>query len=170
MTQASPEFPGGIRLFPATQEEIDYVEDNYREGERHEREVENAPPTCLSDFESCWIAKAANGDVLGYFGVLVMPNHSVMSRTRALCFMSCENANRHKLAFVKASRPVLRWIVRQCPKWTDTYLSWPLESYKASVRWQEKVLGMRRVAYVPAAPGERYVVLETTRGEVESWR
>ena len=169
MTSASPEFPGGIRLFPATQEEIDYVEDNYREGERHEREVDNSPPTCLSDFESCWICKAANGDVLGYFGTLVMPNESVMSRTRALCFMSCENANRHKMAFVKASRPVLRWIVSQCPPWTDTYLAWPLESYKASVRWQEKVLRMRRVAYVDAAPGERYVVLETTRGEVESW-
>ena len=38
MTAASPEFPGGFRLVPATQKEIDYVEDNYREGERHERE------------------------------------------------------------------------------------------------------------------------------------
>ena len=169
MTADSPEFPGGFRLVPATQAEIDYVEDNYREGERHEREVENAPPTCLSDFESRWTVRAANGDVIGYFGILVMPNESHMSRTRAFCFMSCENANRHKIAFVKATRPVFAWVVSQCPPWTDRYLTWPLESYTGSVRWQEKVLKMRRILTVPAGNGENYIVMELTRQEVESW-
>ena len=162
-------FKGGFTLAPATQEDIDYVEANYRAGERHEREVENAPRTLLGDFESCWTVRAANGDVIGYFGVLVMPAESFMSRTRAFCFMSCENANRHKLAFVKASRPAFRWMVEACPPWTDRYLTWPLESYAASVRWQEKVLKMRRVARVPAGNGECYVVMELTRQEVERW-
>ena len=163
-------FPGGFNLAPSTQEEIDYVEANFRAGDRREQEVENAPPTLLEDFESCWTVRAANGDVIGYFGVLVMPNESHMSRSRGFCFMSCENANRHKIAFVKATRPVFRWVVEQCPPWTDTFLSWPLESYAASVRWQEKILKMRRVALVPAPMGERYVHLEISRKEVLTWR
>ena len=83
--------------------------------------------------------------------------------------MSCENANRHKLAFVRATRPVFAWVVSQCPKWTDKYLTWPLESYTGSVRWQEKVLKMRRVARVPAGAGENYIVMELSRQEVEQW-
>lgn len=162
-------FPGGFTLALSSQEEIDHVEANFRAGERHERDVENAPPTLLEDFERCWTVRAGNGDVVGYFGILVMPNESFMSRTRAFCFMSCEAANRHKIAFVKATRPVFRWMVGRCPPWTDRYLTWPLESYAASVRWQEKVLKMRRIARVPAGNGENYIVMELTRQEVESW-
>ena len=165
-----PTFPGGFTLVPAKQEDIDYVEANFRAGERHEAQIEDAGRTTLDEFESCWTVRAANGDVIGYFGVLVMPNESHMSRSRGFCFMSCENANRHKIAFVKATRPVFRWVVEQCPPWTDTFLSWPLESYAASVRWQEKILKMRRVALVPAPMGERYVHLEISRKEVLTWR
>lgn len=167
----SATFPGGFTLAPSTQEEIDYVEANFRAGERREHEIERAESTRLSDFEQCWTVRAGNGDVVGYFGVLVMPNESFMSRTRGFCFMSCENANRHKIAFVKATRPAFRWMVGQCPEWADKFLTWPLESYAASVRWQEKVLKMRRVARVPApVDGEWYIVMELTRQEVESWR
>lgn len=167
----SATFPGGFALAPSTQEEIDFVEANFRAGERHEREIERAERTRLGDFEQCWTVRAGNGDIVGYYGVLVMPGESFMSRTRGFCFMSCEAANRHKLAFVKASRPAFRWMVEACPAWTDRYLTWPLESYTASVRWQERVLKMRRVARVPApVDGERYIVMELTRQEVESWR
>lgn len=162
-------FPGGFTLAPSEQREIEYVEEHYRAGERREREVEHAPPTRLEEFERCCTVRAANGDVVGYFGVLVMPNESFLSRTRAFCFMSCEMANRHKLAFVKASRPAFKWMVETCPPWTDRYLTWPLESYAASVRWQERILKMRRVARVPAGEGENYIVMELTRREVEKW-
>ena len=163
-------FPGGFTLEPATQADNDLVEDNFRAGERREQEIEGGERTRLDEFEQCWTVRAANGDVIGYFGVMVMPNESHMSRSRGFCFMSCENANRHKIAFVKATRPVFRWVVEQCPSWTDTFLSWPLESYAASVRWQEKILKMRRVALVPAPMGERYVHLEISRKEVLTWR
>ena len=166
----SATFPGGFALAPSTQEEIDFVEANFRAGERYEREIERAERTRLGDFEQCWTVRAGNGDIVGYFGVLVMPGESFMNRTRGFCFMSCEAANRHKLAFVKASRPAFRWMVEACPAWTDRYLTWPLESYTASVRWQERVLKLRRVARVPApVDGERYIVMELTRQEVERW-
>lgn len=162
-------FPGGFSIAPATQADIDYVEDNFRAGERREREVEDAPRTMLDDFESCWTIRAANGDVIGYFGVLVMPAESFLSRTRAFCFMSCTNTDRHKVAFVKATRPIFRWVVAACPPWTERYITWPLESYAASVRWQERILGMRRIGRVPAGNGECYIVMELTRREVETW-
>ena len=158
-------FAHGIELTPATQADIDYVEDNFRDGDRQEAEVAGGTRTILSDFEQCWSVRAKNGDIIGYFGVMPLPNESYMSRTRALCFMSCENANRHKLAFVAASRPVLRFVVSGCPSWTDTYRSWPLESYAASIRWQIHVLGFRRVCRVPFGD-YAYIHLETTRKEI----
>ncbi len=163
-------FRGGFSLAPSTQEEIDHVEASYREGERREIAAGGGGRTTLDEFERCWTVRAANGDIVGYFGVVAMPGESVLGRSRGFCFMSCEAANRHKIAFVKATRPVFRWVVEQCPPWTDTFLSWPLESYAASVRWQEKILKMRRVALVPAPMGERYVHLEISRKEVLTWR
>lgn len=154
-----------IRLEPSTQEDIDYVEDNFREGERREADAAGGRRTRLDEFEQCWTAKAENGDIVGYFGVMTMPDDSFMSRTRALCFMSCENANRHKLAFVASSMPALREVAAKCPSWVDTFRSWPLESYKASIRWQEKVLGFRRVGRVRIGD-DAYIHLETTRKEI----
>ena len=76
----SATFPGGFTLAPAEQWEIDYVEDHYREGERHEREVENAPPTSVGDFERCWTVRAANGDIVykDYMQFSLTMNHMVI--------------------------------------------------------------------------------------------
>lgn len=154
---------------PATQADIDYVEENFRDGERRDFEANGYRPTRLGDFEACWTVTAANGDVVGYFGVMTPPCESFLGMTRIFCFMSCTNANRHKIAFVKATRPAFRWVAGQCPSWTERFVSMPLESYEASVSWQERVLGMRRVARVPCGGGEHYILLETTRKEIDSW-
>jgi len=71
-----PTFPGGFTLVPSIQADIDYVEANFRAGERHEAEIEDAGRTTLDEFESCWTVRAANGDVIGYFGVMVMPSRT----------------------------------------------------------------------------------------------
>lgn len=152
---------------PATQADIDAVADSFREGERRSEQLLGRDR--LDSFEQCWAVEAANGDLVGYFGVCMLPNESVMGRGRAFCFMSCEAADRHKLAFVKATRPAFKWVAEQCPPWVDMFVSWPLESYAKSVRWQEKVLGMRRVATTPVGGGENCVILELTRKEMESW-
>lgn len=158
-------FLHGINLSLATQEEIDYVEDNFREGDRREHEVAGGRSTRLDEFEVCYTVRAKNRDIMGYFGVMVMPNESFMSRRRALCFMSCENTNRHKLAFVADSKPALRAVVQNLPPWVDTFRSWPLESYPASIRWQERTLGFRRVGRVQIGD-DAYIHLETTRKEI----
>jgi len=165
----SATFPGGFTLAPATQGEIDYVEANYREGDRREQEMEGGGRTMLDEFERCWTVRAANSDIVGYFGVMAPRDASFMSRTRMFCFMSCANANRHKFAFVKASRPVFRWVAERCPPWTDTFRACPLESYRESVRWQRRTLGMRQVGRVPAGSSDFYAIMEITRQEVEQW-
>lgn len=170
MTGPSTEVRGGFRLDPATQAEIDHVEAHYRAGDRREMEVAGGGRTMLEEFEACWTVRAGNGDIVGYFGVLCLPGESVLGRSRGFCFMSCEAANRHKIAFVKASRPAFSWVASQCPPWVDRFVTWPLESYRGSIRWQERVLGMRRTFAVDAGGGERIVLMELTRTEVNAWQ
>lgn len=157
-------FARGITMDPATQAEIDYVEENFRDGDRREAEIEGGARTTIDEFEKCWTVRAG-ADIIGYFGVMTIPSESQMSRTRVLCFMSCRNADRHKIAFVAASRSVLRYVVGECPKWTSRYVSWPLASYDASVRWQRKTLGMREIGRVPVKD-DFYVWFEITKEEV----
>lgn len=169
MSEVTVEFPGGVRLRPATQEDVDYVEANYREGERRERSLADADGdrTLVGDHEQCWTVVAANGDVLGYLGTLVLPDESVMSRTRGLSYMSCANVDRHVLSFVKATVPALAWLVERCPPWVDTFRSWPAASFERSVVWQKRILRMREVGRVPVKD-DFLVILETTRREMRA--
>ena len=160
-----PTFPRGVTLTPATQEDIDRVVKNFRDGDRRTVEVGGGQTDRVEDFERCWIVKAADGAELGYLGVMVMPNESFLSRRRGLCFMSAKASNAHKIAFVAASKPVCRYAASCCPPWVDTFLSWPIESYEASVRWQTRVLGFRRVGRIPFG-NDAYIQLETTRKEL----
>jgi hypothetical protein len=161
-----PTFPRGVTLTPATQEDIDRVVENFRDGDRRSVEVGGGKTDRVEDFERCWIVKAADGADLGYLGVMVMPDRSCMSRERGICFMSANGVDAHKIAFVAASKPVCRYAAKCCPPWVDTFLSWPLESYAASVRWQTRVLGFRFVRRVPAG-SDAYIILETTRKEMQ---
>ncbi len=163
MTEAT--FPRGVTLEPATQGDLDRVVANFRDGDRRTVEVGGGRTDRVKDFEQCWIVKAADGEDLGYLGVMVMPDRSFMSRERGICFMSTRAVNTHKLAFVAASKPAFRYAAMCCPPWVDTFISWPIESYEASVRWQTRILGFRRVGRVPFGD-DAYIQLETTRKEL----
>ena len=174
MTRVDPVYTapveGGFSLYPASQGDLDWVEANFREGERREADEAGEPDsrTTPDDFEMCWTVVAENGEVVGYFGVMTCPDQSVMSPTRAFCFMSCTAADRHKFAFVRSTRPIFRWVASRCPPWVTRFVSWPIEDYPQSVRWQEKVLRMRRVSRVPM--GRTHVILlEITKEEIEKW-
>ena len=167
MSDRMPVFGGGVSLRPATQEDVDYVEANFRAGERRERELADADGvrTLVGDHEQCWTVVAPNGDVLGYLGTLVMPGESVMSRTRGVSYMSCANVDRHVLSFVKATAPAFAWLVERCPPWVDTFRAWPAASFERSVVWQKRILRMREIGRVPVKD-DFLVILETTRREV----
>lgn len=162
----TPTFPRGVTLTRATQEDVDRVTANFRDGDRRSIEVGGGKTDRVEDFERCWIVKAADGADLGYLGVMVMPDRSCMSRERGICFMSAKGVDSHKIAFVASSKPICRYAATCCPPWVDTFISWPLESYAASVRWQTRVLGFRFVRRVPTG-NDAYVILETTRKEMQ---
>jgi len=162
--------PGGMTLSEATQEDIDYVESHFREGERRGQALADAEGerTRLEEHDQCWTVRAENGDILGYLGVLTMPDNSYMSNLRGISYMSCENVDRHAFSFVKGTLAGFRWMVEQMPSWVDTFRSWPPASFERSVAWQKRMLGMREIGRVPVKD-DFLVLLETTRREVEAF-
>lgn len=160
------EIGDGVSIADSTQEDIDYVEANFREGEKVEHESLGGGRTMLGIFERCWTVR--NGeDIIGYCGVAIPDGDTVLSNLRFLCYMSCTNADRVKVKYVRWSRRVMREIVARTRPWTDTYLSLPNVRYRGSVIWHERVLKMRCLREEEWR-GERFKIFATTRKEVES--
>ena len=147
----------------ATQDDIDYVEENFREGERQEHQVFGGKRTRLSDFETCWTVRH-KGDVIGYFGVAIPRESTPFHPARWLCYMSCMNADKYKYMYVKQSRAVMRKVIEGLPEYVTEFLSLPAEKYEKSVRWHERVLRMHRMKTVELN-GERFVVFGISRKE-----
>ena len=145
----------------ATQDDIDYVEENFREGERAEHEVFGSRRTLLSDFETCWTIRH-KGDVIGYFGVAIPRESTPFHPARWLCYMSCMNAEKYKYMYVKQSRTVMRKVIEGLPEYVTEFLSLPAEKYAKSVRWHERVLKMMRLGLV-RYHGEEFVLFGISR-------
>ena len=153
----------GTVIETATQEDIDYVEENFREGERAEHEVFGGRRTKLSDFETCWTVRH-RGDVIGYFGIAIPLEATVHHCGRWLCYMSCANADKYKFMYVKQSREVMRKVIEGLPEHVTEFRSMPAERYAKSVKWHERVLRMRRMG-TAVCNGERFAVFGITRKE-----
>lgn len=149
----------------ATQEDIDYVEANFREGDKLEHESLDGGRTLLSEFEDCW-AIHCKGLLIGYCGIAIPMGATVFCPGRWLCYMSCENANKIKLAYVKKSREVMKRIALETPRYVTEFRSLPAVKYGGSVRWHEKVLKMHRLDEVEYK-GEKFVMFNLFRKELE---
>ena len=132
------------RIETSTQEDLDYVQENFREGEKMEQEAVEAGHDTLDLFEQCWTVWYKD-ERIGYCGVMLQAGKTVLAPSRFLAYMSCENANNHKYYYVKQSRKVLKAIVEQIPEWVTEFHSLPDERYTGSVKWHERVLRMHRV-------------------------
>ena len=155
----------GTVIETASQEDVDYVEENFREGERMEHEVFGARRTLVSDFESCWAIRH-KGELIGYFGVAVPHEATAFFPGRWLCYMSCTNAEKYKFMYVKQSREVLKRIVAEIPPFVTEFRSLPAARYEKSVKWHERVLKMRRMGTVKLN-GEDFVMFVISRKEAE---
>ena len=153
----------GTVIETATQEDIDFVEENFREGERAEHEVFGGKRTRLSDFETCWTVRH-KGDVIGYFGIAIPLEATVHHSGRWLCYMSCANADKYKFMYVKQSREVMRKVIEGLPEHITEFRSMPAERYAMSVKWHERVLRMHRMTTIDYG-GERFVVFGISRKE-----
>lgn len=154
----------GTTLEESTQEDIDYVETHFREGEKVEHESLGGGRTTLEEFEQCWTVRH-DGKIIGFCGVAIPDGTTILGPERFLCYMSCTNADKVKMAYVKMSRKVMREIVARTRPWASTFLSLPNEKYVGSVIWHERVLKMERLCPVRFR-GHDFVLFKTTRLEV----
>ena len=155
----------GVTIEPSVQEDVDWVESHFREGDRLEHESLGGGRTMIDDlFEQCWTIRIGD-DIIGYCGVAIPDGSTVLSPERFLCYMSSVNADKAKIKYVKMSRPVMREIVARTKPWVDTYLSLPNVKYHGSVIWHERVLKMERLQTVRFM-GEDFILFKTTRSEV----
>ena len=161
------EIADGVTIAESVQEEVDWIEAHFREGDRLEHEALGGGRTVIADlFEQCWTVR--NGeDLIGYCGVAIPDGDTVLSPRRFLCYMSCTNADKAKVKYVKSSRPVMKAIVARTRPWADEFLSLPNVKYRGSVIWHERVLKMRCLQEI-VWKGETFKLFETTRKEVES--
>lgn len=132
------------RLETSTQEDLDYIQANFREGERMEQEAVEAGHDTLDLFEQCFTVWYKD-ERIGYCGIMLQPGQTILSPSRFVAYMSCENANRHKFYYVKQSRKVLKAVVDQVQPWVSEFHSLPDERYTGSVKWHERILKMRRI-------------------------
>lgn len=135
---------------PATQEDIDLVEDTLRAGDRAECEIFGPRKKWhqdLDDFEECW-AIFGHGKLVGYCGVYIEPGQTILSPVRWLCFLSTQAVDGMKISFVKDSRAVMREIVRRTKEHVTRFVSMPMADYHGSIIWHERVLKMHRFKIV----------------------
>lgn len=150
---------------PATDEDIARVSADLRPLDRFEQdffaERTGAPRDSLDQMERAWTLRIG-GEAVGYVGLQLPPFASPLSSVRFVPMLSTTAAGRHWIDYVRLSRPVLDWTLRQAPPWVTEFWSFPLARYDASVRWHEKTMRWRRAGEVDVL-GERAVAFRITR-------
>lgn len=154
----------GVTIEPSVQEDVDWVEAHFREGDRLEHDSLGGGRTLIETFEQCWTIRIGD-DIIGYCGVAIPDGSTVLSPERFLCYMSSVNADKAKIKYVKMSRPVMREIVARTRPWVGVFLSLPNVKYHGSVIWHARVLKMQRLQDVHFM-GEDFILFKTTRSEV----
>ena len=155
----------GVTIAPSVQDDVDWTEAHFREGDRIEHESLGGGRTVIADlFEQCWTVR--NGeDIIGYCGVAIQAGEPVISANRWLCYMSTVHADKAKIKYVKYSRRVMAEIVRRTRPWVQFYFSLPNIKYRGSVLWHQRVLKMHETREITFC-GETFKMFGATRKEL----
>lgn len=154
----------GIALSPGTQPDFDYVNANMRKADRRECEVFGEGGERFDRWEQAWSIRDGD-DIIGIIGFCIFGMESPMSRNRLFCFLSTDAVWSRKVKFVRRSRLVFRRVAGMCRPWVTDFYSLPMSEYRQSIRWQERILGFRRVAE-DEFRGVKHTVLHIRRNEV----
>lgn len=156
----------GVTIEESVQDDVDWIEAHFREGEKMEHEALGGGRTLIDDmFEQCWTIR--NGDdLIGYCGVAIPVGSAVLSPERFLVYMSSTNADKIKIKYVKMSRLVMKEIVARTKPWVDVFLSLPNARYRGSVIWHERVLKMHCLKEI-RWHGETFKLFTAKRKEFE---
>lgn len=157
------DFDGVCRVTPATREDVDALNANMRDADREEVGVLGFSYDDCESADGAWAVRIG-GDLVCILGTCVLGSQeTTLSRERQLFLLSTNAVWRHKVDYVRYSRRVASFVLRRMPKWVDKVWSLPMESYGASIRWQERVLGFVRTGTVEIN-GVRHAVLELRKG------
>lgn len=155
-------------LTPSTAEDFEYINAHLRAEDKFEQD--HFSKTCGVDrvdgldlMEKSWTLHLKD-EIVGYVALQLPPMQSAFSNVRFVPMLSTTNVEHHPLDYVRLSRPILGYVVRQAPKWVDEFYSLPLAKYEATVRWHEKTMGWHRVAEFDVM-GEKAILFNLNRRE-----
>lgn len=156
-------------LTPSTDADFDYINSHLRDMDKFEQDhalsqCGLAKPDSLDQMEKSWTLHLC-GEIVGYVAIQVPYGSSSLCNRRFVPMLSTKNVAHHPVDYVRLSLPVLRHVVRNAPPWVDDFLSLPLERYAKSVKWQEQILGFRRLAEFDLY-GEKAVLLHIQRKDI----
>ena len=155
----------GITLARSWPEDVALVNANLREWDRREAQVfDGGRPDRLEDFEQCWTIRDG-GDVVGFFGMRTFADESPMSRNRVLVELTTDHVWKMKVKYVRLSRKVFMAVCDRAPSWVTDFWTLPMKAYAGTVKWQERVLGMRRVREIELE-GVAHVLFHIARKEI----
>ena len=154
---------GDTVCYAATRADFDRLNADMREEDRAECRVFGMDGDDGRNWDEA-VAIEIAGELVGIVGFGKFADGNELSRERMMFFLTTNAVWRHRVAFVKSSRPVMRWAMNTLlPSWVNTVFSFPIATYRGSVEWQERVLGFAAYGIV-AFNGIRHVGMIKRKG------
>lgn len=159
---------GGLVLEPSTDGDFEEVYERIRDWDLEECRcaAPKEPKEKLGLFERCW-SIVLGGELLGFVGFVVRPDHSPLSRERYVSCITTRSVWRHPKEYVRRSKEVLAAVSRREPPWVEKYVTATLTAYEGAIKWEKRILGFRETAHVEIG-GRDHTMLEITRREAEN--
>lgn len=150
----------GVRLSEATAADFAILNLNMREEDRKEVEVFGRAEEDPDLWEAAYAAW--HGEHL--FGIVGFGCTSPLSAERYFIFMSTTHVEEMKYLFVKKTRAIANWVMRQMPRYVTRVVAMPMSSYTRSIKWQERCLGFRKEKEV-LVNGVKHTILTRERSQ-----
>lgn len=159
------EFGGGeCVVTPATASDVAELNADMRDADREEVGVFGLTYDDCKSADGAWAVRIG-GDLVCVCGTCALEaEESVLCRRRQFFLLSTNKVWRHKVGYVRYSRPVAEFVLRRLPAWVDTVWSTPMAKYTASIEWQKRCLGFTPVGE-GFYNGVRHIVLERRKGK-----
>lgn len=157
------ELGDGIRLEPPTEEALEYIERNFREGDAMEHDFFGGSLKC-PEGQPAWVIRHGE-KIIGVGGFNFPSDGGYLSDMRVAWFLSTTNANAEKKFFVRHSKEVFKAMVDTLPDWVKGVYAAPMMEYTGALRWLTKVLGFT-TEYKTILDGAEFVVLKKMRKEI----
>ena len=156
----------GVTMVRSVQADYDFINANLREADLREVLVfDRGRRDRLSDMEESWTVRDGP-NVVCFLATKPFEGEGPLSRRRFLVQLTTEYVWRIKVKYVRYSRAVLAAMARRTPPWVTDFYTLPMKEYVGAVRWDERILGMERVAE-PVLNGVPHVLFHITRDNAE---